>query len=78
MKMIKMMTVVSILLIMSVLLSGCIGSKSNKAGDSKDEYADDGTSEDIDQIDIQTQYDDLNINNGSTRTRIFEDVETVN
>ncbi len=67
----KIIKIVSILLmigvLISVLISGCIGNKSSTAGDNKDEYADDGTSEDIDSDsdNVQTVYNNLSINVGN-------------
>lgn len=59
----KRIKIVSMLIIIGVLLSGCIGNKNHNASVNKDEYStDDGSTEDAGSNGIQAGYDDLNIN----------------
>jgi len=65
-----MKRMVSILIIIAVLLSGCISNKpvDSKDSSNKDEYSSDDIVEEEDSGAVQVAYDDLDINNKNPKT----------
>ena len=59
-----MRKIITILIIIAVLLSGCVSKTTNnkKTDSNGHEYADDGTSEEIAQDTIQADYNNLDMN----------------
>ena len=57
---------ISILIIAIILLSGCISKTNDKSVDNtnsnKDEYSDDGATEETDSDNVQVNYRDLDLN----------------